>query len=75
MAEDTGGSVVLDQRPTTRFSVNGRFEEVYEITFKTPSNIISHVYVPRAAFNARVVAEAVREETRHIEEVHQLGKQ
>lgn len=74
MAEDTGGSVVLDQRPTTRFSANGRFEEVMEITFKTPSGLISHVYVPRTNFNARIVAEAIREETRHLEETQNLGR-
>ena len=74
MAEDTGGSVVVDQRPTTRFSANGRFEEVMEVTFKTPAGVISHVYVPRTNFNAKNVADAIREETRHIEDVHQLGK-
>lgn len=74
MAEDTGGSIVLDQRPTTRVTPNGRFEEVYEITFKTPSMVVSHVYVPRSAFNAATVAKMVREETAHIEAVNQLGK-
>lgn len=74
MAEDTAGSIVLDQRPTTRFSPNGRFEDVYEVTFQTPSGVVSHVYVPRQVFNVSNVAAAVRAETAHIEAVHQLGK-
>lgn len=74
MAQDTGGSVVLDQRNTTQFLPSGRFQEVVEVTFQTPSGVISHVYVPRHIFSADTAAAAVREATTHHEAVSQLGK-
>lgn len=71
---DTGGSQVLDQRITTAWQPSGRFEQVWEITFRTPSGVIGHVDVPRGQYNADNVAKVIKAETEHIEAVHQLGK-
>jgi hypothetical protein len=60
---------VLDQRKTTEY-LGGRFQDVWEVTYRTASGVVGNVRIPASSYTPEKVHEVIDAE---VANVHAIG--
>lgn len=64
---------IVSQQNVSELTPDGRFVDVWEIRFETPSGVSGLVRIPTQQYAPEVVDVAIEDEVQRIEAVQQLG--